>query len=219
MAMQRLDRDDIVRSIRLQIVSRTIGAGETVDEVRIADSMGLSRTPIREIVNRLAGLGVLVHHRGTGFRTPVFGLPEIKSFFGAALHIYPEVFARAAQNRRDRDLEAMENALDTVAQHLSPHDLLPRLAAYREMVRAGVGATQNDVYLDIMDRLTDQHMMIRMDHVESMSMADYTREIEDNLDLYRRMHVLIRDGESDRVARLSEKFLTESRELIVSQLF
>jgi DNA-binding GntR family transcriptional regulator len=51
--------DQAYEALRDMIVSGRLRAGETVSEVQLAEALGVSRTPVREAVRRLVGLGLL----------------------------------------------------------------------------------------------------------------------------------------------------------------
>lgn len=51
--------DQAYEALRDMIVSGRLRAGETVSEVQLAELLGISRTPVREAVRRLVGLGLV----------------------------------------------------------------------------------------------------------------------------------------------------------------
>lgn len=51
--------DQAYEALRDMIVSGRLRAGETVSEVQLAEALGVSRTPVREAVRRLVGLGLV----------------------------------------------------------------------------------------------------------------------------------------------------------------
>ena len=51
--------DQAYEALRDMIVSGCLRAGETVSEVQLAELLGISRTPVREAVRRLVGLGLV----------------------------------------------------------------------------------------------------------------------------------------------------------------
>lgn len=60
--------DMIYNTIRDAVLSGRIRPGERVKELELAESLGVSRTPIREAINRLAEEGLLECKRGCGAR-------------------------------------------------------------------------------------------------------------------------------------------------------
>ncbi len=74
-------RDQAVEILREQIVSGTYDSGARLNEVEIADSMGISRGPLREALQRLAaeGLVELIPHRGAFVRS--FTVAELRTMY------------------------------------------------------------------------------------------------------------------------------------------
>lgn len=60
-------RTTLIRAIEREIISGRLQPGERLDERRLAEKFGVSRTPIREALARLTSAGLLEsqHHRGT----------------------------------------------------------------------------------------------------------------------------------------------------------
>lgn len=98
--------------IRGMILDRTLAAGERLNEVALAESIGISRGPLREAIKALAGQGYLTMevHRGAFVKEwkpqEIVDLYELRS----ALELYSVrlVVDRAS----DADLEALARKLD-----------------------------------------------------------------------------------------------------------
>lgn len=98
--------------IRGMILDRTLAAGERLNEVALAESIGISRGPLREAIKALAGQGYLTMevHRGAFVKEwkpqEIVDLYELRS----ALELYSVrlVVDRAS----DADLEALALKLD-----------------------------------------------------------------------------------------------------------
>ena len=51
--------EDVAEGLRQRIFSRTLAPGDWIDEVRIAEELGISRTPLREALKVLAAEGLV----------------------------------------------------------------------------------------------------------------------------------------------------------------
>lgn len=94
--------DEVYEAVRSRILDGQFRPGEFVREVDLNEALGVSRTPVREALGRLASEGFLerIPHRG-------FRLPE--EAFGDLLELYPVVAAL--------DLLAGRLALPRLTQH------------------------------------------------------------------------------------------------------
>src|SRR3546814_923107 len=116
-------------AIRSRIVSldRTPGAG--LDEVRLVRDLGLSRTPVREALVRLAAGGVVVMLPNRTARVAPLGLQDVKEHL-EAFELVQRIATRfAARRRNDSDLAAM-------ARHCAAFDDAVAAADVSAMIQA-----------------------------------------------------------------------------------
>ncbi|GFE63226.1 GntR family transcriptional regulator [Litoreibacter roseus] len=66
MAQKKLTADDAYRALHDKIIAGDLKPGAKLREVEIAESLGVSRTPVREALRRLESDGLLTHapHKG-----------------------------------------------------------------------------------------------------------------------------------------------------------
>ncbi|MFQ6552308.1 GntR family transcriptional regulator [Aestuariibius insulae] len=81
-----------------EIAAGGIAAGERLDETRLAERFGVSRTPIREALSRLAAQGVLESGEGRGMRVAQYSREELAQMF-EAMHEIEALCARLASQR------------------------------------------------------------------------------------------------------------------------
>ena len=115
---ERLRAADVAySSIRQGLIAGRWPAGSHLRETELADEIGLSRTPVREALRRLASEQMLVFEPHLGARVPGWSQQDIEEIFAlrvqlesyaageAALSTSPEQLAELGQLARD-----MENA-------------------------------------------------------------------------------------------------------------
>jgi DNA-binding GntR family transcriptional regulator len=100
--------DRLVEHVFDSVVAGTLAPGSKVTEEQIAADFGVSRTPVREAIKRLAELGVLVVHPRCGLEVVSFDAEDLKQI--GELREELEVFAlRLALPRlTDRDYQTLE---------------------------------------------------------------------------------------------------------------
>lgn len=81
-----------------EISAGLIQPGERMDEMRLADRFSVSRTPIREVLNRLTAQGILESGGGRGVRVVTYSKEELSHMFEAMFEI-EAVCARLASQR------------------------------------------------------------------------------------------------------------------------
>src|SRR3546814_19229888 len=57
-------------------------AGVRIEAARLADEIGVSITPVRDALNRLAGERMVDFIAGEGFRVPLYSEAELRDLFG-----------------------------------------------------------------------------------------------------------------------------------------
>jgi DNA-binding GntR family transcriptional regulator len=95
-------------ALREAILGGDLGAGAHLGEVELAERLGLSRTPVREALGRLAaeGLVEVLPHRGA--RVVSFSRDDLDGIFDVRLALEPQATARAAAHVTDADLDALD---------------------------------------------------------------------------------------------------------------
>jgi DNA-binding GntR family transcriptional regulator len=116
--------DSVETAVRQMIVLGQLGENERINEVHLAERLNVSRTPLREALNRLSGEGALVHAPALGYSVKALTLEEFEAVYGmrpildpAALKLAglpsPERLARLrALNARIESSRSAERALD-----------------------------------------------------------------------------------------------------------
>jgi DNA-binding GntR family transcriptional regulator len=98
--------------LRMRILTQEIAPGSDLDEAALCDRYGLSRTPMREIFQRLAGEGYLRLEQNRGPKVASMDLSVMRTFFQTAPMIYANVARLAAENRRSDEIPALKDIQD-----------------------------------------------------------------------------------------------------------
>jgi DNA-binding GntR family transcriptional regulator len=114
-------KDRCLDDLRLRILSTDLVPGMDLDEASLADRYALSRTPLREVLQRLAGAGYVVLSENRGAKVASMDVATMRTFFQTAPMIYANAARLAAENRTGAQLEALKAAQ----------------AAFRDSVAAG----------------------------------------------------------------------------------
>lgn len=214
----RCKRSAIVKELGVRIVTRQIAAGAALDEIRIADEFHVSRTPIREIVHELAGIGLLVRDPASGFRTRVFGLHEIVAHLQAMDHLFPPALSLAAIMRNDADIESMHGQLENIETSFNLNTRIQASTAVREFFAATAAATHNPVIQSVLMKLFDEHIMIRVDFHSVIPDAEKITQLEKNKTIYRKFLSTVEAGDFTGLEEAAKERIDSSREFIFERL-
>jgi DNA-binding GntR family transcriptional regulator len=110
--------EQVYEALRAQLRSGAVLAGERLQEVRLAEQLGVSRTPVREALTRLASEGLLATDQRS-FTVPALALSDIEDIYELRCLIEPAALRRIATLTADAERRAaIDRALaDAAAAH------------------------------------------------------------------------------------------------------
>ena len=200
--MDRLPSAKIRDSLEQRIVEGELGNGKRLDETELSAFYGVSRTPVREALQRLAESGLAEHlpRRGTFVRSP--SLSQLVEMFEVMAELECMAIRLAARRATSNDIDALEKDNETC--------------------RAAVAANDTKKYYEINARL---HGRIYQMSGNSF-LANEARRLHDRLRPFRRLQLRVRgrmeesmaehdiilaalrDGDADRAMETMKKHIT-----------
>lgn len=87
-AAQRSPKEALYQDLKREILTLRLAPGSDLDEARLAERYGLSRTPLREVLRSMAGEGYLELRENRGARVSAMSHQTLRAFFQAAPMIY-----------------------------------------------------------------------------------------------------------------------------------
>jgi DNA-binding GntR family transcriptional regulator len=103
--------DYVYQEMRHQIITKQIKPGQRLPEVNIAVRMGVSRTPVREALRRLASEGLVLVIPNSGARVSSPSLREIEDAYVVREDLECLAVRLAASRITDRSLRHMEESI------------------------------------------------------------------------------------------------------------
>ena len=88
--------EQVYNALRAQLRSGAIGAGQALQEVSLAEQLGVSRTPVREAMARLASEGLLAADRRS-FTVPALTLQDVDDIYEVRFLVEPAALRRIAE--------------------------------------------------------------------------------------------------------------------------
>ena len=200
--MDRLPSAKIRDSLEQRIVEGELSNGKRLDETELSGFYGVSRTPVREALQRLAESGLAEHlpRRGTFVRSP--SLSQLVEMFEVMAELECMAIRLAARRATSNDIDALEKDNETC--------------------RAAVAANDTKKYYEINARL---HGRIYQMSGNSF-LANEARRLHNRLRPFRRLQLRVRgrmeesmaehdiilaalrDGDADRAMETMKKHIT-----------
>lgn len=147
--------------LRDLITNGEIPLGERLDERALAQAMGISRTPLREAIGRLANEGLVEHrpYRGNFVRT--FTAEQVANLYDVRKTLEAMAIRLAVTHLSDENLDRLRSILDDVRQCLANDDLVAFGEADRRFHRAIAELSRNETLIDTLERLNVHIQMVR----------------------------------------------------------
>lgn len=106
----------VYATLRAYLRAGRIRAGQPLQEGALAAQLGVSRTPVREALARLASEGLVVAD-GRSFALPSLSVGDIEDIYALRFLLEPEALRLVAVNRPDRKaLAPLRTALEDMAE-------------------------------------------------------------------------------------------------------
>lgn len=103
--------DGVVETLRERIVSGQIAPGVRLSQQQLAEELQVSRTPLREAMQRLATEGLLINEANRGMTVAPVELSHVESAYALRLLVEPATVAAVIETVADDDIAEMERAL------------------------------------------------------------------------------------------------------------
>jgi len=130
----------------VEILTLTLAPGAPLDETRLADRFGLSRTPMREVLHRLSGAGFVEQVAHLGTKVASMDMAILRTFFQTAPLVYASVARLAAENHKGAqlaELKTIQRAFRTAVEQDHPGEA----ATCNHRFHAHIGTMAANPYL------------------------------------------------------------------------
>jgi len=97
--------DQVYQTLRGHLRDGTIVSGQPLQEVQLAEKLGVSRTPVREALTRLASEGLLASD-GRSFIVPALTLQDVDDIYEVRFLLEPAALGRVAELTTNPEVRA-----------------------------------------------------------------------------------------------------------------
>ena len=143
--------DNLYTTLKGAILDGSFSVDAPMREVALSEQYGVSRTPVREALNRLLH-DSLLERRGRGLYVRSVPLEDVLQIYELRILLEGEAAAQAAESRRQSDLIALDLLVERDKALVDPSDE-ERTRTNLEFHEAVWTATNNRILTDILERL------------------------------------------------------------------
>ena len=108
--MARSSKEDCLDDIKRRILSTEFAPGVDLDEVSLCEHYGVSRTPLREVLQRLQGEGYVELAQNRGAKVASMDIGVLRTFFQTAPMVYANIARLACENGTAVQIERLKEA-------------------------------------------------------------------------------------------------------------
>ena len=200
----------VFENLKQAIINGKIPPGQCLVENRLAETLGISRTPVREAIHKLEREGFLGKRRRGGFVVQGMDSIDIEETFGIRSVLEGYAARLAAIKHEKNDLEPLEAHIQTFQQNLDNRklEILPDLnTEFHDMLYA---LSQSPRLIKMINDLKDQifrfrQMILRDAELAAMSNADHIQMLD---------HIKQRDAEG--VEKLVHEHLMRGKLAVIA---
>ena len=153
-ADRTLLRDGVYRRLRDAIVDGTFEPGEVLKDGELATWLGVSRTPVREALLRLAEGGLVVATPGRSTRVSTLDLRTVREARDVVAAMHELAVREAVPELDGDDIEAMREANARFRAALEAADVDAALRADDDLHRVPVSVSGNRSLAAVLDQFT-----------------------------------------------------------------
>lgn len=153
--------------LRQSVLTLVLQPGSDLDEVQLASDFGVSRTPLREVLQALVGEGYLTHRANRGVRVADLSHTTLRSFFQSAPMIYKAVLQLAAETATQSQIANLKAAQFAFSHALQSGSAADRALANNRFHEITGQMADNPYLIPSFHRLLIDHARIGMTFYQS----------------------------------------------------
>ena len=200
----------VFENLKIAIIKGDIPTGGRLIESRLAETLGISRTPVREAIHKLEREGYLQKLPRGGFRIPGLSREDVEETFGIRSILESYAARLAAVKHGKADLGPLEKKIRIYQKHLDAGDLaaLPDInTEFHDLLYA---LSRSPKLIQMINNLRDQIYRYRQLILREERMARMSND--DHKDMLQR----IRQRDAQGVERLVREHLERGRKAVLA---
>lgn len=116
MRSRRLSKDNVYYELKQKIIDSELKPNQAVNEENLAALLGVSRTPLREAIQRLENEDFLVRQPNGRLKVASITVKEVEEVFLVRSMLEGYIAKNAAKNATDKDIQKLTVILENIKQ-------------------------------------------------------------------------------------------------------
>ena len=200
----------VFENLKKAIIKGDILPGSRLIESRLAETLGISRTPVREAIHKLEREGYLRKLPRGGFSLLGLSRDEVEETFGIRGVLESYAARLAAEKHQPSDLEPLEQKIKIYQKHLDSKDLDALTDINTEFHDLLYALSKNPKLIKMINNLQDQIYRFRQLILKDEKMARMSND--DHKDMLAR----IRQRDAEGVEQLVREHLKRGQNAVLA---
>jgi len=199
----------VASQLRSEILHGDIAPGRRLSQQRLAERFGVSRIPVRDALQILAGEG-LVNPASNGTATVTeMSVAELQELYELREAVEPLATQLGVQNVGRADVLMMRKQLDVMDEHADTHTWLAANADFHAAVYRRANRPRMTAMVEQLRRLTDRYLYV---HLQDAAQTGHLRSE------HQAILAAVEKGDPALAAQLTREHLATSHDLILTYL-
>ena len=203
--------EHVFESLKHSIVRGKIAPGEWLVESHIAETLGISRTPVREAIHKLEREGLIERQPRGGFTVLGFERDDIEETFGIRSVLEGYAARLAAVKHDAQELEVLESKINEFQNALDRKKMNLLLEINTEFHDLLYGLSKSPKLINMINGLRDKIYRYRQVILKDKKFASTS-----NLD-HKKMLKYIRKRDAEGAERLVREHILRGQEMVLKE--
>ena len=175
-------RDVVFNTLRNAILTGELSPGERLMEIKLADKLGVSRTPIREAIRKLELEGLVVNTPRKGAEVANISAEDLRDVLEVRRSLEVLAISLACEKMTDETLELLYENIDAFKHSIDAEatsDIASVDVTFHDIIYK---ATGNNRLLQILNNISEQMYRYRFEYIKNKE--SWNRLVEEHMNIY-----------------------------------
>jgi DNA-binding GntR family transcriptional regulator len=202
---------EVLEVVRASIIGGELVSGELYSVADLAETLQVSRTPVREALIELATRGMVRFERNRGVRILGTSIHDLEEIFQIRLMLEVPAARRAVSRMLAVEIKGLRGHLTSMERAAEAGDVARLWVHDRQFHRALMVASGNRRLAEYVDTLRDMVL------VRGVTTAGRARSLEAIVDEHRAILERVEAGDADGTAAALSEHIEETARLLIAQ--
>lgn len=204
-------KEQVYRTLRDQVTGGRLAPSQRVIESEVTKQLGISRTPVREALARLASEGFLVATR-YGYRVPDFSRDDIRNLSEIRLLLEPTAARQAAERVTPAQLDEMRRVIAEERAAHAAGDVNAFLTAHHRFRTAWLGCARNTLLIEALARTLHSLSLVRLRTMHDANLRSFIIGSHESL------LAALAARDADRAASIQADIIAKFTQLLLARI-